>query len=237
MSADQVYFCSQNTQRLGAFAKWPGPAPRLPWHVDLAGYQGNLSPGDLVEAFRLAWSWWAAAAEITPILVQSPAEALVRKHFARIDGPSGVLAWSELADNTNQPKTQRYDSGDSWIISETMTGAGVDIARVICHEIGHVLGLEHDGQNSRTLMAPFISSAIRRPTPRDIERLLSLGYTRRVTPLPDPDPDPRTIPSNHIRLALPVKAGQVGSFVAGSDMAVGDWLTILGGDGLPPDIP
>lgn len=213
------YFCSQNTMRLGAFAKWPGVSPRLPWHVDLSGYRGSLTPAQLIEAFRLAWSWWAEAAEITPVMVQSVGEALVRKHFAPIDGSSGILAWSELADNTNQPKTQRYDSGENWTVEWFLPA-------VIAHELGHVLGLEHDSQGSGALMAPFIQSNVPKPTPRDIQRLLGLGYAKRTTPIPSPDPTDPNPPPNVLRLKAAKLAGQHGDFVLGSDLAAGDYLLV-----------
>lgn len=218
------YICGQNIQRLGEYAKWPGTNPRLPWHVDLSGYRGNMTPAMLIEAFRLAWLWWAEAAEFEPVMVGSDAEALIRKHFKTIDGPSGVLAWSELADNTNQPKTQRYDAGDSWILSETFDG-GMDLARVACHEIGHVLGLEHDSQGSGSLMAPYIQEAVRKPTPRDIQRLLGLGYKQRTTPLPDPNPLPGVPPAPYtIRFKKQFIAGEHDGFAVGSNTEVGDYL-------------
>ncbi len=233
---DKHYVCNQSIQRLGEFARWPGAAPRLPWHVDLSGYQGSMTPASLLEAFRLAWLWWAEAAEITPVMVQSAAEALVRKHFKTIDGPSGILAWSELADNTMQPKTQRYDAGDSWILSETFDG-GMDLARVACHEIGHVLGLEHDSQSSGSLMAPYIQEAVRKPTPRDIQRLLALGYTKRTVPIPpDPLPGPGPAPFT-IRFKKQLAAGDNGDFVLGSTTGIGYYLMLLGGEGPPPPVP
>lgn len=233
---NEHYVCGCNIQRLGAYAKWPGPSPRLPWHVDLSGYVGQMTPAMLIEAFRLAWLWWAEAAEITPVMVQSAGEAFIRKHFKRIDGPSGILAWSELADNTNQPKTQRYDAGDKWILSETFDG-GMDLARVACHEIGHVLGLEHDSQGSGSLMAPYIQESVRKPTPRDIQRLLGLGYKPRTTPIPDPTNPPGDVPANVLRIKSAKLAGVHGDFVLGSDMAAGDYLMLLGGEGDPPPVP
>lgn len=230
------WICGQSAQRLGMYAKWPGPAPKLPWHVDITGYSGQMTSAMLIEAFRLAWLWWAEAAEITPVMVQTAGEAWIRKHFKRIDGPSGILAWSELADNTNQPKTQRYDAGDNWILSETFQG-GMDLARVACHEIGHVLGLEHDSQNSGALMAPFIQESVRKPTARDIFRLIGLGYARRTTPIPDPTDPPPNVPANMLRLKTAKAAGVHGDFVLGSDMSAGDYLLLLGGDGAPPPIP
>lgn len=222
------YFCSQNIQRLGEFAKWPGESPRLPWHVDLSGYRGSLTPVTLIDAFSLAWSWWADAAEINPFFVQTAAEASVRCHFARIDGPSGILAWSELADNTSQPKTQRYDSGENWTTEWFLQA-------VIAHELGHVLGLEHDGQNSGTLMAPFIQESVRKPTPRDIQRLLGLGYRKRITPVPTPMPGPAP---NVIRLSKELAAGTYGDLALGSRMTAGDYMMLLLGDeGGEPPVP
>lgn len=230
------YFCSQNIMRLGGeFARWPGNNPRLPWHVDLSGFQGSLPASTVIEAFRLAWLWWAEAAEIEPVMVQSAAEGLIRKHFARIDGQSGILAWSELADNTMQPKTQRYDNGDTWILTHGDMSGGIDLARVACHEIGHVLGLEHDNQNSGSLMAPFISDSVPKPTQRDIQRLLGLGYKQRTTPIP-PLP-PIDVPPFTMRVKRQLAIGDHGDFALGSPVGIGDYLMLLGGDGPPPPVP
>lgn len=221
------YVCGQNIQRLGAYAKWPGINPRLPWNVDLSGYQGNLTAAALIGAFQQAWLWWAEAAEINPVMVQTAGEALIRKHFARIDGQNGILAWSELADNTNQPKTQRYDNSELWSVDWFLPA-------VACHEIGHVLGLEHDNPNSGSLMAPFIQESVKKPTARDIQRLLGLGYAKRTTPIPDPGGQ---MPANTVRFKTPLAAGDHGSFALGSPVGIGDYMLLLGGDGPPPVVP
>jgi hypothetical protein len=186
VAPDNVPICGMLTQPEVLEAKWPGTSPRLPWHCDISGYRGQISPDMLLGAFRLAWLWWADVLDITPEHVADASSALIRKHFAAIDGPSNVLAWSELADNTNRPKTQRYDSGDSWVIEES-PASGIDLARVACHEIGHVLGLSHDTSNSGSLMAPSYSLRVRKPTDRDVQRALQLGYGRRAS-VPSPPP-------------------------------------------------
>src|SRR3990167_7122164 len=220
----QHYVCGCNVQRLGQYAKWPGLSPRITWNVDLSGYRGNLTPAQIIGAFQLAWRWWAEAVEITPVMVSTAGEAMVRIHFARIDGQSGILAWSELADNTDQPKTKRYDSGDSWIITMAVMVGGIDLARVAAHEIGHVLGMEHDS-DSDALLAPFIQDDVPKPTPRDIQRLLALGYKKRTTSLPDPDPDPELPPAEYtIRFKRQLAAGDYPDFVLGSKREVGDYL-------------
>lgn len=190
MSApDDIPICGVLVQPEVAEAKWPGQNPRLPWHCDLSGYRGSIALDLVLGAFKLAWQWWEELVEIEPVIVQAAQDALIRKHFAPIDGPQSVLAWSELADNTNRPKTQRYDSGDKWVIEESPQ-SGIDLARVACHEIGHVLGLPHDAANASALMRPSYSLAIRRPTARDADRLVALGYKRRIPGLPPPTPTP-----------------------------------------------
>ena len=189
---DGVLICGVTAQSAGPLSKWPGATPRLPYHVDPSGYRGQLSPDAIRLAFARAWAYWAEVAEIYPELADSPPGALIRTHFAAIDGPSNVLAWSELANDDSGPKTQRFDAGESWVVTpnqDTPTG-GIDLVRVACHEIGHVLGLEHDAANAEALMRPSYSTSIARPTARDVQRLIGLGYRKRTAPVPKPNPTP-----------------------------------------------
>ncbi len=175
-------------QSIGPLAKWPGAAPAVPWFIDTTGYRGSFTPEQIADAYATAWRAWADVFNIDATPARSSAEALVRAHFAYIDGPSNVLAWSELADNTNRPKTQRYDVGERWTIE--WESVGIPLVTVAIHEIGHVLGLEHDTANANAIMRPTISRSLPRPTERDFQHLAGLGYTRRTSPPTNPTPDP-----------------------------------------------
>lgn len=178
--AEDIKLCGVTELMVVEYAKWPGKNPVIPWHIDTSGYRGNMTAEQLREVFRLAWAAWADVLDFTAEQVDTAEEAFVRKHFAHIDGSSGTLAWSELADNTNRPKTQRYDTGDKWVADSGASPAGIDLIRVATHEIGHVLGLDHDNGNAEAIMRPMYSTRLPRPTQRDYQRMVGLGYKLRV---------------------------------------------------------
>lgn len=101
---------------------------------------------------------------------------------ARLDGPGGVLADSELGKVQGRPTRQRYDLAERW---EDI------VLSVLIHELGHALGLGHYPGG---IMAPTLSN-IKKITPVDVRAIQQI-YGPRVVPVPPrPVPgDPRPIP-------------------------------------------
>jgi hypothetical protein len=188
--AEIMYFCGRRESLADNLNTAPWPNKTITWNIDPSGYKGTLTKEQIIEAFDIAWKAWATHLDIIPRYVAADAGAMVRSKFGEIDGPSKVLAWSELADGTNNSKAQMYDKAEAWTISDNPAQATIDMVRVACHEIGHVIGLVHDNVGNKALMEPTYSRTIRLPTPRDIDRALSLGYKPRPISPAEPQPAP-----------------------------------------------
>lgn len=160
--------------------RWPTAS--LTYWIDMRGtdrIRPALSESAIREAFRAAWGWWCEEVAITATEVPTESQALIRHRFGTVDGPSGTLAWSYLADGTMRPKEQRYDVSERWTSGMPAPNL-LSLRTVAAHEIGHVLGLGHDDINAPALMRPSYSANIPREQPRDIDRLFSLGYQKRI---------------------------------------------------------
>ena len=174
------FYCGRQESITDSYSTRPWPVKKITWNIDVSEYRGTISTFSLKEAFTVAWASWAAHIDIEPTYIADANKALVICKFGNIDGSGRVLAWSELADGTLTPKHQLYDNGEKWEIAAQPSQ--IDLVRVAAHEIGHVLGLVHDTEDSGTLLAPIYSRSIRFPTTRDAKRLLAMGYPERPIP-------------------------------------------------------
>jgi len=165
MNYDGTQICAMSDRETASdvTCRWPFVDPT--WNI--AGTFAGFSDLDIKGAFELAWKQWADVCGIRARYVASNPNVLIR--VGPIDGSGKTLAWSKLPCGGVGRGTmldQLYDSGEAWVIGENPPANKVDLVRVACHEIGHVIGISHIG--SGNLMAPTYSSTIRKPQAGDI---------------------------------------------------------------------
>lgn len=155
------------------------------WPMEKISYYHRLTlPGlndeQVAEAYDIAFSQWAEVCNIEPVRVDSHKMANI---YARsgvgkkngLDNRGGTLAWSELPCGVaeNIQLDQMYDEAEEWTFNMAVA--------VICHELGHALGLPHLAAGN--LMAPYYDPNVSAPRAGDIEEIVKL-YGKRSTPYP-----------------------------------------------------
>lgn len=176
-----LYFCGTNDPLIASVVRGWGKREIL-W-----GVQGGL-PGvggqDFVAAAHDAFASWEALIprRLRPAQVGEPVDILLTT--GRIDGPQGVLAWSELPDGSDRPLVQKYDTSEKYVNAAQPPRGKIDLLAVCCHEIGHALGLAHADAGSADLMAPAYQPGRRTPQPGDALRIQRLYGA--AAPPPEP---------------------------------------------------
>jgi Matrixin len=158
-------FCSMpDTMPVGTnVCKWP--TSKVTWSVlqSLAGVQ-------MVECATEAFARWAAVSGLTPVYSPNDQGAMIVIGTRKIDGALGVLAESELPCGNVTQCRQWYDLSEAWSrFDGSSNGAQIDIVRVMCHELGHALGMNHIGTGN--LLAPIYSQTVNKPQAGDIAEM------------------------------------------------------------------
>lgn len=160
----------------GAPCKWPMSKITYYHVINMPG----MSDEQVREAYDVAFSQWAEVCNIEPTRVDSPARANIyarsgtgRKH--NLDARGGTLAWSELPCGVHETiqLDQMYDEAEAWSFNMAIA--------VMCHEIGHALGLPH--LNNGNLMAPYYDPNVTAPQKDDITEIVKL-YGKRAKKYP-----------------------------------------------------
>jgi len=156
----------------GKPCKWP--------HKQISYYTELTLPGlaseQVDKAFDIAFDQWAEVCDIFPIRVEAPnlANIYSRSGSGRgvhLDGAGGTLAWSELPCGVTEHMqlAQMYDEAEDWSFNMAVA--------VMCHELGHALGLPH--LNRGNLMAPYYDPNVSTPQKGDIAEMAKLYGRRR----------------------------------------------------------
>lgn len=156
------------------------------WPMEKISYYHELTlPGmndeQISEAYDIAFSQWAEVCNIEPVRVDNNKMANI---YARsgvgkkngLDNRGGTLAWSELPCGVaeNIQLDQMFDEAEEWNFNMAVA--------VICHELGHALGLPHLAAGN--LMAPYYDPNVSAPRAGDIAEIVKLyGKRRRPYPL------------------------------------------------------
>lgn len=156
--------------------KWPMPNISYYHEVRLPG----LTNAQVAEAYDIAFSQWAEVCAIDPVRVDTHKKANI---YARsgtgkkngLDNKGGTLAWSELPCGVaeNVQLDQMFDEAEDWSFNMAVA--------VICHELGHALGLPHLANGN--LMAPYYDPNVTKPQDGDVAEIIKL-YGKRTTAYP-----------------------------------------------------
>lgn len=160
-------------ESLGA---WPDPHIHWGfannWRQDMATVQA---------AFEWAGAKWSKASKgavkftFCDTAFPSGARSMMLVETGNIDGASGTLAWSELANNRDGQKKQKYDSSENWqfaVLTGKVTQLAIELCLTAMHEIGHFLGIPHIG-GEKAVMNAMYNPALLELQPADIRELLA----------------------------------------------------------------
>lgn len=136
----------------------------------------GISRDNLTQIFLDAFGKWAAVCDVVCVPVGDAASAQFVVIGHQFDGPSGILADAEFPAPGMAQQTVRIDVAERW-------GVNLNLTTVLCHEIGHLLGIPHFDPSvpPPELLNPVYNAAIDKPQSGDIsfaQKLYGLPQTQ-----------------------------------------------------------
>jgi hypothetical protein len=152
--------------------RWP--MKRITYYSKLNLRGVTAAQADL--AYDTAVAQWSAVCDIEPVRVNDTNLANIYARSgtgktAGLDDRGGTLAWSELPCDVaeNMQLDQMFDEAEAWSFDMAVA--------VICHELGHALGLAH--LSNGNLMAPYYDPNVSTPQKGDIAEMVALYGKRK----------------------------------------------------------
>lgn len=184
-----MHFCGvQETFGAGAEQyRLPTNRPTYCIRCQLPGISGEAFRAACKEAFG-RWSR-VCDVEFTEIADPQSAQFLIVNH--QFDGPSGVLADCMLPSPGIRQQRMRIDQNENWIIADNVPGNRIELRAVLCHEMGHGIGMSHlPSSPPPDLMEPSYRPSIVTPQATESLMMAKLYGPPKSTPLPPAEPTP-----------------------------------------------
>jgi len=155
--------CCRPDNSLKAFATSKWNKNLLTWKF--VNYTLDIPQHEISDSFNKGFGVWSA---VTPLVFQevlATEKADINITFKRLDSQGQVLAQAWFPP----VGTMEFDESELWSWKLPIGRGQVDLATVVAHEAGHVIGLEHSNvQGSQ--MAPVYAGPMRFLTEDDIRR-------------------------------------------------------------------
>ena len=180
LASESESFCGvkDNMQALsGIFRKNKWSRQHLRYYM--AGRDTGEMESDVWDKeFSLAFDAWSEVTPLTFEQVDTGREYDItisvgkrrRESFGR---RGGVLAWAQMPPSNKYDGhlVSKFDLAEHWILPDSDQN-GIILRSVACHEIGHLLGLNHS-QDESALMYAYINDALK-PRTDDITKIQKL---------------------------------------------------------------